>query len=159
MEALSVPPFEDVRELIDVVALEIDRVSRERMAVVDVQLGELLGRLVGDCDDRHVIEGQQFADCIRVREVVTFVQDDHRLALDHRLGFLVDSLGRSCLLDVVRPVECGLEIEIGTAGPNGICWDPFEREWVAIEQCTACRAEDLLEELSQLYSTDVAFEA
>lgn len=54
--------------------------------------------------------------------------------------------------------ECGMEIEVDTDGPNGIRWDPFEREWVAIEQCAACRAEVLLEDLSQLYATDVAFD-
>ena len=55
-------------------------------------------------------------------------------------------------------IECGLEIEIDTDGPNGIRWDPFAREWVAIEQCAACRAEDLLEDLAQMYATDVAFD-
>ncbi|SIS21727.1 hypothetical protein [Natronorubrum thiooxidans] len=53
---------------------------------------------------------------------------------------------------------CGMEIEIDTEGTNGIRWNPFEQEWVAVEKCAPCKAEELLKQLSNLYSTNVAFD-
>jgi len=55
--------------------------------------------------------------------------------------------------------ECGIEIEVDTEGFNGFRWDSDEGEWVEIERCAACYAEEVLRKVSQLYETNVAFRA
>ena len=55
--------------------------------------------------------------------------------------------------------ECGMEIEVDTDQFEGLRWDYIDEEWVEIEKCAACHAEDLLRQLSHIYETDVAFRA
>ena len=55
--------------------------------------------------------------------------------------------------------DCGMEIEVDVASWDGMAWDDRTEEWVEIEHCASCAAEQALKELSHVYGTDVAFRA
>jgi len=55
--------------------------------------------------------------------------------------------------------DCGMEIEVDVESWDGMAWDDRTEEWVEIEHCASCAAEQALKELSHVYGTDVAFRA
>lgn len=58
--------------------------------------------------------------------------------------------------DPLHCIDCGLPLQCGDDEMQLFRYDHVIEDWILVERCFACRAEELLTHLSHTYDSDVA---